>query len=261
MFKGCHWIDSAISCKWHQAICCLILVVVLKGWLSARLQYLQCISNGDTAVWHWDLKMMLNLHLTRIHFEMQKQYRNEFCGFAKGRKKQKTTGCTWVNPLWPSDAVWQHRSAWTLAQVMTFCLTGPSHYLNQFWSCCGISMRRVSQEVIRISICKISLNIALFKLLTHMLWDNELIVGLTDLSFMNAMVGAAILAPCLEWVHRMHRRGMHCIEADAHCKARGPVTQTSAIQTKSLLSTSIFGRFLSKDLLCWHGCSCASSSN
>ena len=39
----------------------------------------------------------------------------------------------WVNPLRPSDAIWQHRSGSTLAQVMACCLTAPSHYMNKFW--------------------------------------------------------------------------------------------------------------------------------
>ena len=34
-----------------------------------------------------------------------------------------------LNALWPSDAIWQHRSESTLAQVMACCLTAPSHYL------------------------------------------------------------------------------------------------------------------------------------
>ena len=37
------------------------------------------------------------------------------------------------NSLWPSDAIWRHRSGSTLAQVMACCLTAPSHYLNQCW--------------------------------------------------------------------------------------------------------------------------------
>ena len=42
---------------------------------------------------------------------------------------------TWrgANSLWPSDAIWRHRSMSTLAQVMACCLTAPSHYLNQCW--------------------------------------------------------------------------------------------------------------------------------
>ena len=36
------------------------------------------------------------------------------------------------NSLWPSDAIWWHRSGSTLAQVMACCRTAPSHYLNKF---------------------------------------------------------------------------------------------------------------------------------
>ena len=39
----------------------------------------------------------------------------------------------WFNSLWSSDAIWRQRSRSTLAQVMTCCLTAPSHYLNQCW--------------------------------------------------------------------------------------------------------------------------------
>ena len=39
----------------------------------------------------------------------------------------------WINSLWPSDAIWQHISESTLAQVMACCLMAPSHYLNQCW--------------------------------------------------------------------------------------------------------------------------------
>ena len=39
----------------------------------------------------------------------------------------------YINPLWPSDPIWQPRSGSTLAQVMACCLTAPSHYLNQCW--------------------------------------------------------------------------------------------------------------------------------
>ena len=38
-----------------------------------------------------------------------------------------------VNSLRPSDAIWRHRSGSTLAQIMAWCLTAPSHYLNQCW--------------------------------------------------------------------------------------------------------------------------------
>ena len=40
---------------------------------------------------------------------------------------------TTLNSLWPIDAIWQHRSGSTLAQVMACCLTASNHYLNQYW--------------------------------------------------------------------------------------------------------------------------------
>ena len=38
-----------------------------------------------------------------------------------------------INSLWPSDTKWQQISRSTLVQVMAWCLTAPSHYLNQCW--------------------------------------------------------------------------------------------------------------------------------
>ena len=38
-----------------------------------------------------------------------------------------------INLLWPSDTIWRHRSGSTVAYVMAWCLTTPSHYLNQCW--------------------------------------------------------------------------------------------------------------------------------
>ena len=46
--------------------------------------------------------------------------------------------CFWncpqcFNPLWPSDTIWHQRSWSTLVELMTYCLTAPSHYLHQCW--------------------------------------------------------------------------------------------------------------------------------
>ena len=38
-----------------------------------------------------------------------------------------------INSLWPSDAIWRHRSGSTLAQVMACCQTAPRLYLNHCW--------------------------------------------------------------------------------------------------------------------------------
>ena len=42
-------------------------------------------------------------------------------------------GLNLLKKMWPSDAIWRHRSGSTLAQVMAGCLTAPSHYLKQCW--------------------------------------------------------------------------------------------------------------------------------
>ena len=39
----------------------------------------------------------------------------------------------WVNSLWPSDAIWQHRSGSTLVHLMAWCHTAPRRYVNQRW--------------------------------------------------------------------------------------------------------------------------------
>ena len=49
------------------------------------------------------------------------------------RSHSASPGGQWVNLLWPSDAISRHRPGSTLAQVMAWCLTAPSHYLNQCW--------------------------------------------------------------------------------------------------------------------------------
>ena len=45
--------------------------------------------------------------------------------------------CQWVNSLWPSVAIWRHRSGSALVQVMACCRTAPSHYLNLCWLIIG----------------------------------------------------------------------------------------------------------------------------
>ena len=41
--------------------------------------------------------------------------------------------------LYPSDAIWRHRSESTFVHILTCCLTAPSHYPNQCW----LSLSRV----------------------------------------------------------------------------------------------------------------------
>ena len=94
-------------------------------------------------------------------------------------------GMIWlmINSLWPSDAIWWHRSGSAPAQVMACCLMAPSHYLNQcrhHQRCSVVFIRAISQVVMKL-ICTIFLEItllksqsALLKSQPHLLGDNEL---------------------------------------------------------------------------------------
>ena len=69
-----------------------------------------------------------------------------------------------INSLWPSDAMWRHRSASTLAQVMACCLITPSHYLTHYLDVSSVRSRdihlgAISQEMHQPSTTKISLKI------------------------------------------------------------------------------------------------------
>ena len=59
-----------------------------------------------------------------------------------------------INSLSPSDTIWCRRSWSTLAQVMAWCLTAPSHYLSHCWiiiaGICGIFRRAISLENVKI---------------------------------------------------------------------------------------------------------------
>ena len=69
-----------------------------------------------------------------------------------------------VNSLWPGDATRQHGTRSTLAQVMAWCLTAPSHYLTNVdlssVRCHGIHLRALSLDDVKIPINKTKLKIA-----------------------------------------------------------------------------------------------------
>ena len=55
---------------------------------------------------------------------------------------------SFLNSLWPSDAIWRQRSGSTFAQVMACYLMAPSHYLNQCWLIIGEVPWHSSQGII-----------------------------------------------------------------------------------------------------------------
>ena len=84
-----------------------------------------------------------------------------------------------VNSLWPSVAIWWHRSGSTLVQVMAWCHQAPSHYLTRCWLFI-IEVLRHSVENIFITsaqllFCIKHVKVILLKLLLYLLpWDSEL---------------------------------------------------------------------------------------
>ena len=69
-----------------------------------------------------------------------------------------------MNPLWPSDTIWQYYSGPVLAQVLAWCRQTPSHNLNQCWliiqGVCCIHLRAISPEMPTISIFLMNLTAA-----------------------------------------------------------------------------------------------------
>ena len=63
------------------------------------------------------------------------------------------------NLLWPSDAIWQHNSGSTLAQVMACCLTAPSHYRNNA-DLSAVWFSDINLSTIHICFCYWSLKLA-----------------------------------------------------------------------------------------------------
>ena len=81
------------------------------------------------------------------------------------------------NSLWPSDAIWQHWSGSTLAQVMAWCHQAPSHYLKQCWSMMrsiGIQLTSISQQVLNTPTPNMDLKITFLKLQPYLPGANEL---------------------------------------------------------------------------------------
>ena len=76
-----------------------------------------------------------------------------------------------LNSSGPTDAIWRWRSWSTLVQVMAWCLTAPSHYLNQHWLISKILWHSSGDIIIRFEnyIYKIALRSA---------WAKELMVVL-----------------------------------------------------------------------------------
>ena len=80
-----------------------------------------------------------------------------------------------LNSMWPGDAIWRHRTWFTLSQVMAWCLMAPSHYLNQCWLIISEVLWQSPQwKMLNISILHMSLKITHWILEQHLPGANEL---------------------------------------------------------------------------------------
>ena len=81
----------------------------------------------------------------------------------------------------PSDATWQYKSGSTLAQVMVFCLTAPSHCLNHCWLLISeilwLEPKRNFTEKHRAIICTMNLTIMIIIVLPYFSGSNALYHG------------------------------------------------------------------------------------
>ena len=55
---------------------------------------------------------------------------------------------SWLNSLWPRDAIWRHQTGLTLVQGMGCCPMAPSHYLHQWWLVYLFSFKRMNMKML-----------------------------------------------------------------------------------------------------------------
>ena len=137
------------------------------------------------------------------------------------------TSCDWLNSLWLSDAIWQHRSGSTLAQVMACCLTAPSHclnqcccltapshYLNQRWltvtDVCfvaGFHLRSISQWVSKLPRCIMNLKIILLNSRSYLPRVTEFIqaCGISSANTLERQCSAVITRSNSSQIHVLTR--------------------------------------------------------
>ena len=100
-----------------------------NNWITARRIFHRiCIANKRSSVkWAWDQRKlifkMISNHNRTGDFVIQWMWLFTHALYLSW----------YLNSLWPSDAIWRHRSGSTLAQIMACSLTAPNHYRNQFW--------------------------------------------------------------------------------------------------------------------------------
>ena len=137
----------AIWCIWWNKqhlinlVNCVYSYLMQNKWNNSEAQ--ETWHQGyDGSSWQPTAKMVLICTACHVLYLICHR-RNDFTGTRGWRRLRKTSKCvkkdvrecdlSGINSLWPSDAIWWQGSGSTLVQVMAWCLTAPSHYLNQCW--------------------------------------------------------------------------------------------------------------------------------
>ena len=127
-FSGTEWIKLFTSEKTGE----------IRKWLSA---FTNSSDAKEGILWlNWWISCLLMPWLLKAPVHLQVQY--WLC------RTDNMYWCSRVNSLGPSDAIWHCRSWSTLVQVMAYCLTAPSHYLNQCWLIISKVLLHSSEDII-----------------------------------------------------------------------------------------------------------------
>ena len=90
--------------------------------------------------------------------------------------------------LWPSEAIWPHRSGSTLAQIMACRLTAPSHYLHQCRIIIGEVLRNSHEincaEMLKVPFLSMGLKVINLKLQPHISGASEIMQLQSEFKFL-----------------------------------------------------------------------------
>ena len=113
------------------------LVAIRRTFISApylEVNSLQPIWRSGLHTWMESTGARSSSELPRLDCILCRVLEDDCPGDCRMTCSNTTRLCgMYMASLWPSDAIWRHRSGSTLAQVMACCLMATSHYLNQCW--------------------------------------------------------------------------------------------------------------------------------
>ena len=117
--------QAMACCPWTTWFFYCFLLIIIKKW---QCYYLLLNRNDSCLLLNKQKKTALgpDLHAKQWHVILE-QHDSSIILFI-------LPSISWLlNSLWHSEAIRRQETESTLAQVMTCCLTAPSHYLNQCW--------------------------------------------------------------------------------------------------------------------------------